>query len=240
MIRFLVAATAWAVIASGAMADELAGPYAGFVAGYGVAATPYSPFMRGPEIGARLGYDWTVGSVLWGVEGQVSVSDLRGDNTSPGIVTVLGGPSGPTSLGNGGSTTIGPTSIGSAIEHLIGNSDWQVDLTGRLGRTAGGIDMYFLGGFSAANDRMLNTETVNWTGAPPANLGAHPPISASATHFGVVGGAGIAVTISDRLSVFAEARYHHYFSTAYSFSNGAVATEPFSAASISTGLDWRF
>lgn len=234
----IAAAAAWTCLAGATLAGGLTGPYAGVIAGYGVAATTYSPLLHGALAGVRLGYGGAAGALLWGIEGQASVAAVQGDETMPGFVTVLGGSSGPTSLG-GGTTAIGPSTVGSALEHLVQNSDWQIDLTGRLGRYLGATSVYFLGGVSAANDRLLDTETVKWTGTPPAHLGAHAPISASAIHLGIVGGAGIETTLSD-LSIFAEARYHHYFSTAYNFSNGAVAVEPFSAASISTGLDWHF
>jgi hypothetical protein len=103
-----------------------------------------------------------------------------------------------------------------------------------------GIDLYFLGGISAVNNRILDVETITWTGTPPSGVGSHFPISAAVIHLGVVGGAGISLPLTGHISAFAEARYHHYFNTAYGFSNGAVGVEPFSEASVSTGLDWHF
>ena len=236
MMKFLAAAGAFALLASGAFAADLvpaqqvaaemsavnwSGPYLGANVGYGPGTTNLGLFtgtgegvsFSGLFVGGQVGYNYQLGNdLVFGLEG-----DLNWSNES-----------GTTSVVSGASS-----------ESISSDLNWFGGVTGHVGYAWDNVMPYLLGGVSVGNNTIKISETCV---APCTSMST----SDSATHMGYTVGLGVAAMLATRLSGFVEVRYADYGSSNYTFTDpsggGGSITLPASLTdtTVRAGLNFHF
>jgi outer membrane immunogenic protein len=150
----------------------------------------------GPVFGAQLGYNWQIGSWVWGIEGDFDGANI--DKFSNAGATVI--------PGGGGAPFV-------ANEPFHAKVDWLASIRGRLGYTWGPGMIYIPGGGAWAS--------LDFNAGGPANDFA---FSSTSTKSGWTIGAGYEWLINPNWSVRGEYLYYKFTgATSATVTGGAIA-----------------
>jgi outer membrane immunogenic protein len=134
------------------------------------AAGAGSQSARSWDAGIRAGNNWQNGSLVYGIEADISATTLKTD-----FNTVLTG-------------TFGPPGFASSTANTNANVEWYGTVRGRLGWSAGQALFYGTGGLAYGSVDMNNTMTAPPPFAPPTNTQG---VQISDNRIGWVAGGGI-------------------------------------------------
>lgn len=132
--------------------------------------------------GARLGHDWQYGTLVYGVETDLSATDLKSEMTG-GLTAVAGFP---------------------ATASTTAKVDWYGTLRGRLGWTNGPLLLYATGGLAYGEVKLNSNFSVDFT---PAGITGSLNSETSPLKAGWVAGGGLEYKLRPDLTLNVEYRY---------------------------------
>lgn len=174
----------------------------------------FSPDIDGPFVGVQGGYNHQIGSIVLGLEADVSWADIDGKES-----TEFAGP------------FFGDTTVKQEIE-------WLGTVRGRVGWAIGEIMPYVTGGFAWARSE----RTSSWDGGDFPG-GASSPAKDKNTHTGWVIGGGVEWAFTQNVTAKLEYQYLDLGSETYELDLGAPFSEPrvdFDLHTVRLGVNFLF